>query len=406
MNGYKKSSNRVSSGIDSLLKEISVLHKQAEVVRSKKESEGGYFNVFNTLGLKTEEVRLHSAFIAELLNPNGSHGLSDTFLKLFMEELNMPDNYINTKKVSSEKIKERYIGRVTKTEGGKIDIVVEDGNHALIIENKIYAEDQKNQLIRYYNYGKKSFPNGFKLLYLTLDGNEASEWSVGLTQLDYNPISYDKEVISWLDKCIEASSQKVLVNSAIRQYLELIKQITVRDMDAKYREKLIKKLMQPENAIIASEIMSLEHDWFNQILEEYVWNPLKDFATKKGMKFEKYIPSNDPGGAYIYKKEWKYYGLYIWTLNKRNWNSMMVGISFHGKPGRQKIIQKNYKKMDCLKEPPQKNWPYGLEYLPDDFYNWDKPITPQLVNGEVLNFITEKFEEMLSEIEGGGFIMP
>lgn len=406
MNGSKKSSNGVSSRIDSLLKEISVLHKQAEVVRSKKESEGGYFNVFNTLGLKTEEVRLHSAFIAELLNPNGSHGLSDTFLKLFMEEVNLPDNYINTKKVSSEKIKERYIGRVTKTEGGKIDIIVEDGNHALIVENKIYAEDQKNQLVRYYNYGKKSFPKGFKLLYLTLEGHEASEWSVGSTQLDYAPISYDKEIISWLDKCIEASNQKVLVNSAIRQYLELIKQITVRDMDAKYREKLIKKLMLPENAIIASEIMSLEHDWFNQMLEEYIWKPLKDFAAKKGMDFVLVLENNAPGGAYIYKGEWKNYGIYIWTLNKRNWNSMRVGITYHDKPGRQKISQKNYKKMDCLKESPDKDWPYGFEYLPDDFYDWGASITPQLVNGEVLNFITEKFEEMLSEIEGGGFIMP
>ena len=119
----------MGANIDSLLKEISVLHKQAEIVRIKKEADGGYFNVFNILGLKTEEVRLHSALLAELLNPNGSHGLSDTFLKLFLEEVKLPDNYINGNKVSSEKMTERYIGRVTKNEGGKIDIIVEDGNH-------------------------------------------------------------------------------------------------------------------------------------------------------------------------------------------------------------------------------------------------------------------------------------
>lgn len=396
----------MGANIDSLLKEISVLHKQAEIVRIKKEADGGYFNVFNTLGLKTEEVRLHSAFLAELLNPNGSHGLSDTFLKLFLEEVKLPDNYINGNKVSSEKMTERYIGRVTKNEGGKIDIIVEDGNHSLIIENKIFAEDQKNQLVRYSNYGKKSFTNGFKLFYLTLDGHEASEVSVGSTQLDYTIISYDKEIINWLDKCIEVSNQKPLVNSVIRQYLELIKQITVRDMDAEYREKLIKKLVKPQNAVIASEIMSLEHDWFNQILEEYVWNPLKYFATKKGMKFELDIPSYGQGGAYMYKEEWNYYGIFIWTENKRSWVNMMVGVSFFEKPGKHKIYQKNYRKMDCLKEPPKTDWPYGFEYLPDDFLNLDTAITPQIVNGEVLNYITEKFEEMLSEIEGGGFVMP
>lgn len=396
----------MGANIDSLLKEISVLHKQAEIVRIKKEADGGYFNVFNTLGLKTEEVRLHSAFLAELLNPNGSHGLSDTFLKLFLEEVKLPDNYINGNKVSSEKMTERYIGRVTKNEGGKIDIIVEDGNHSLIIENKIFAEDQKNQLVRYSNYGKKSFTNGFKLFYLTLDGHEASEVSVGSTQLDYTIISYDKEIINWLDKCIEVSNQKPLVNSVIRQYLELIKQITVRDMDAEYREKLIKKLIQPENAIIAGEIMSLERDWFNRILEEYVWNPLKDFAANKGMNSKLFIESNAPGGAYFWKEDWKYYGIFIWTENKRSWVNMMVGVSFFEKPGKHKIYQKNYRKMDCLKEPPKTDWPYGFEYLPDDFLNLDTAITRQIVNGEVLNYIAEKFEEMLSEIEGGGFVMP
>ena len=47
---------------------------------------GENFNVFNILGLSTKEVRTHSAFIAELLNPKGSHGQGDTFLKLFVEQ--------------------------------------------------------------------------------------------------------------------------------------------------------------------------------------------------------------------------------------------------------------------------------------------------------------------------------
>lgn len=285
MNDSKKSNKKVGSSIDSLLKEISVLHNQAEIVRSKKESEGGYFNVFNTLELRTEEVRLHSAFIAELLNPNGSHGLSGKFLELFLEEIHLPKNFLNSNKVSYRAIVERYIGRVTKNEGGRIDIIVEDGNHALIIENKIYAEDQKNQLVRYSNYGKKSFPNGFKLLYLTLDGHEASVVSVGSTQLDYVPISYDKEIINWLERCIEVSNEKKLVNSATIQYLELIKQITNRDMNTQYKEKLIEKLVLPENAISIGEILSVRDDWFDKILEVYLWNPLELFAKDRGMIF-------------------------------------------------------------------------------------------------------------------------
>jgi hypothetical protein len=34
---------------------------------------GNRFNIFWTMGVETREVKLHSALIAELLNPQGSH---------------------------------------------------------------------------------------------------------------------------------------------------------------------------------------------------------------------------------------------------------------------------------------------------------------------------------------------
>lgn len=40
------------------------------------------FNIFRILKLESSEVRLHSAFIAELLNPKGNHGQKDKFLKI------------------------------------------------------------------------------------------------------------------------------------------------------------------------------------------------------------------------------------------------------------------------------------------------------------------------------------
>ena len=162
--------------IESLLTEITNLYKLAEKDKQERLKQGGFFNVFNTIGLRTEEVRLHSAFIAELLNPQGAHGLSKLFLQAFLKQMELPCDYVTDAKGI---IKERYIGRKTKTEGGIIDVIIEDGNHAIIIENKIYAEDQENQLLRYNNYGRKQFPNGFKLVYLSLEGVEPDEKSLG-----------------------------------------------------------------------------------------------------------------------------------------------------------------------------------------------------------------------------------
>ena len=41
---------------------------------------GAKFNVFKVIGVTTNEVRLHSRFLDEMLNPNGSHGQGDIFL--------------------------------------------------------------------------------------------------------------------------------------------------------------------------------------------------------------------------------------------------------------------------------------------------------------------------------------
>jgi hypothetical protein len=72
--------------IENLLYQITAIRKQYDKMA---ELTGENFNVFKVLGLTTNEVRTHSAFIAELLNPKGSHGQKDVFLKLFLEVLDI-----------------------------------------------------------------------------------------------------------------------------------------------------------------------------------------------------------------------------------------------------------------------------------------------------------------------------
>ena len=81
---------------------------------------------------------MHSAFIAELLNPRGTHGIGYRFLQAFLEIVGIPNGYLDLAHCS-QNITERSIGKTTETEGGRIDIIIEDGNHAVIIENKNYA---------------------------------------------------------------------------------------------------------------------------------------------------------------------------------------------------------------------------------------------------------------------------
>lgn len=126
--------------LQNMLSSVSKFYTESKKVESERWERGESFNIFNTIGLKSEEVRLHSAFIGELLNPKGSHGASSLFLKAFLDVMQIEDGYINYE-LCSPNILERVIGTVTETEGGRIDIIIEDGTHAVIIENKIYASD-------------------------------------------------------------------------------------------------------------------------------------------------------------------------------------------------------------------------------------------------------------------------
>ena len=70
--------------IESILKQISAIVEREKIQQEEKRKRGENFNIFNVLGLSTSEVRLHSAFLAELLNPNGDHGLGYKFLEAFL----------------------------------------------------------------------------------------------------------------------------------------------------------------------------------------------------------------------------------------------------------------------------------------------------------------------------------
>ena len=394
--------------IKTMLASIMELYEKNKQDENIKRANGDFFNVFNTIGLWSEEVRLHSAFIAELLNPKGSHGLAYRFLQAFLEDLDLPDDYINFQRCS-QNIVERIIGPVTAKEGGRIDIIIEDGNHAIIIENKIYAGDQPHQLLRYNNYGKKKFPNGFILIYLTLDGHEACKCSIGGKEFDYKQLSYENNIVDWLDKCYSIADGKPLVQSVIKQYCELIKQITCTDMDTKYRDKLMSVLTDHDNVLAVGEVLKLQYDWMYKIQNQYIWDPLETFAKSKGLKFGKDYDEGSTG-AWIYKEEWKNYKIIVWPKNGKPWCHMCVGVSWYGdNPSRKnKLFQKDYCKLNCLPscEKPEEEWPYGFEYLPDNIRYWSYDMTEEIVQGKVFEYIKTKFEEILAEIEERKLPMP
>lgn len=214
---------------------------------------GADFNIFKITKIAFDEVK-HSAFLAELLSPNGSHGQGDTFLRLFARKFEV----INFNTESAITKVESYVGQVTEDSGGRIDILIDDrrGNH-IIIENKIYAGDQPNQLIRYYNFKKQN------LFYLTLNGVEASEKSTTNNKQsiklkakeDYRPIAYKSDIVEWLELCQKEAVAMPLLREGIAHYINLIKYLTGETANKAMQKEIVDLITEsPVNLANAKEI--------------------------------------------------------------------------------------------------------------------------------------------------------
>lgn len=174
------------------------------------------FSFFEALKVTTDENR-HSAFIASLLDPKGDHGQGTMFLERFIEIFGIDvEDSLKDVTISTE-----YI-----VENGRIDIVIWT-KPAIFIENKIQAIDQKEQLSRYSEADESA-----KLLYLTLDGKDASEESKQelVEGEQYWRVSYKKHVIRWLETSLTqidtSSPNGSFVKQSVQSYLNLVNQLT------------------------------------------------------------------------------------------------------------------------------------------------------------------------------------
>ncbi len=258
----------MSSTIDSanrLLEQATQITQHHEEIRVLL---GEQFNIFSILNMESAENATHSAFLGELLNPNGRHNMGSLLLKLFIEQVNVdtqfdPENcYLRLEKSVGK--------RDTKNKtGGRIDIYLEDRNgYSLSIENKIYASDQAAQIERYVNHNKERNT----VLYLTLWGEDASDKSKGILKAgeDYTLLSYRDDILSWLEACQKEAVNAYTVRDSISQYITLIKKLTNQLTNHKMKNELISLIENNYDAAlqISSQIENAEKKAAHVIFSE------------------------------------------------------------------------------------------------------------------------------------------
>ena len=390
--------------LQDLLREVSRIVYQDKQEQEDCRKRGEYFNVFNILNLEANETRTHSAFIAELLNPKGDHGLEDAFLKAFLDVLNLNDFAFDTK--SAEVQVEYHIGFKNEdvTKGGRIDIQITSNGKAILIENKIYADDQENQLIRYFNYGEEKYGKNFRLLYLTLSGGDASEFSAKSTDKkliptqDYYLVGYNQEILSWLNRCIELSACHPLVRETIRQYKSLIEQLTGKNMNENNNNELIALLTDSRNVEATLTILATKNNVFHTI-KKNLFEQLEAWVKNKGWNFKcdenAWKGENGEGWIYIYKNQYRPWAIcFGHETPKDEW---YYGISFYDtvtNPLKQQAYFRFSGKTSSY-------WPFGFQWF-NQYISWSDPNTLRdMTNGKMLKIMQNIIEPIMQDIESG-----
>ncbi|WP_459816553.1 PDDEXK-like family protein [Campylobacter concisus] len=246
------------------------------------------YNIFTLFHGFSDEVNLHSNFIASLLDPNGDHYKGGLFLKLFLETCGIDDFGIDTSRATVFK------------EFKHIDIYISDGKKHIILENKVYAKDQPTQIARYIkaiqNKGAEERDvedEDICVLYLHPDGKLPDNQSFGdyhakllgeNPSIEFKVISYGKEILEWIDKCKNEVSNLTDLNVFLSQYKDVIEMIYDRykRIDEMETAKFVE--IFKENYTAVSEIANNYQEMRKKIIDEFFENVKENLEKDEAIK--------------------------------------------------------------------------------------------------------------------------
>ena len=281
--------------IKSVLKQIRELKEEDE---EAAQATGKNFNVFSVLGVERREVR-HSAFLKDLLDPEGTHSQGAVFLEYFLK---LPPLQEKLSRLFYENFGEFQVTKEQYAhEYGLIDIFLKKRDACIIIENKIDKSLDPGQLNKYYTYARGYFEDRqIALIYLTPDGKKPSKESLaGREPLDADRVicvSYESHIVEWLEDCLKKVGGIARLHEMLLQYQDITEKLTGqpinKELTMKISDILIKNYdLIPELESSISEAKKSIHDRFWEKLANKIdvcIERLDDVKVKDGM-----VPKDD-----------------------------------------------------------------------------------------------------------------
>lgn len=383
--------------IESLLHQVQVLVSKENAIQQEKYRRGESFNIFKVCGVNHYEVT-HSSILAEFLNPHGTHGQGMDFLNEFLKIKGL-DDFLFTDN-EDVAVETEHAFSVKTKEGdytGRIDIFIHDSKKAIIIENKIYAQDQYNQLSRYETYAKERYPDNYKIIYLTLDQHDPNDESS--KAVSYIPISYSEHIIDWLTRCKCIMIDKPLIRETLTQYIQHIKELTnTIDMNNENKDELLNLFMKYPEAI--SEII-IQKKKFEDFLVQKIFERMQLIADKVNLKFQyssDFYTKCKSSNFSFYDPRWNGKEI-IFQFDVTDWRSMFVGVADKVHYDGQQI--QDFKHLSCFNHKPEYCWTYGWSYIDVPYDHWDIVTLVNIFQNldTFESYITNKVQTIVSNLK-------
>lgn len=343
------------------------------------------YNVFTSLDISADENK-HSALLASFLRETGSGSGSTRCIKLLSLFLSHSPvlSALEIDPWRASVSTEVRIGAKTESEGGRIDILISTKDRAIIIENKIYAQDQEKQLVRYHNYAKRYYPKGFVILYLTLDGHQPSAYSCGdlINGKDFYCVSYRNYVLGWLQECAKSVPEtNPYLLFTIKQYISVIKKLTMR-------EEFIDILCDKDHATDLSLLLDNRVQLEKRLVEKYLLDKLYTYFSSQETNWEvELMPQFYNNVKIAFRpKYWKQLG--IWHVVQIVSGNCYYGLCVDG----QEVKRGFYPQapLRTLQSGSNDAFPFGWLNIPFSM--------ERVVNGTTYNEIAKNAWQVMSEL--------
>ena len=229
--------------INDLCKSVTEINQRVEKNRLKTPGTMNIAEIMNSHRLENQ----HSNILSFLIDPKGKHNhkeYGNSFLEMLKEKgLKLRGSTI----VSVER-------EDSTDEFRRMDLFIKTGSDFIILENKIYAGDQPNQINDYLSFVEQQIGSSENIfvVYLTSFGREPSEVSITKGSLyalknscRYVSLSYSNDILNWL-MALNTKNEEDVLKAGIIQYIDSVKAISNQrteafDMSQEISKELLKE---------------------------------------------------------------------------------------------------------------------------------------------------------------------